>query len=147
MSEKHLAVVAVILAVGYGLYNATTSSQKRIKRNIHECTPDSAVCRAAMTTEAYIVDVIKNGSSRLHFKPVEIMEGGFVADEDAEDVAHFVLKLRGEHHDEAKAMRGAPLFSSNCAGCHGYDGKGLGGTYPDLTRKPLLGMERERSFR
>jgi cytochrome c553 len=141
MSEKHLAVIAVVLAVGYGLYNATTSSQKRQTHKTHTCTTASPVCRTVSSTEAYIVDVIKHGSSRLHFKPVEVMEGGFVADEDAEDVAHFVLKLRGEHHDETKAMRGAPLFSSNCAGCHGYDGKGLEGTYPDLTRKPLLGMQ------
>ncbi|MES2825763.1 MAG: cytochrome-c oxidase, cbb3-type subunit III [Pseudomonadota bacterium] len=41
------------------------------------------------------------------------------------NVAEFVLSLAGREHDEAKAKLGAPVFSSNCAGCHGSDGKGL----------------------
>jgi mono/diheme cytochrome c family protein len=34
------------------------------------------------------------------------------------------------------------FYTSICGGCHGDDGKGLGGNYPDLTRKKLLGLER-----
>jgi cytochrome c oxidase cbb3-type subunit III len=40
------------------------------------------------------------------------------------NVAEFVLALAGRGHDDAKAKLGAPLFASNCAACHGADGKG-----------------------
>jgi cytochrome c oxidase cbb3-type subunit 3 len=39
-------------------------------------------------------------------------------------VAEFVLQLAGREHDQAKAILGAPLFSKNCAACHGDNGKG-----------------------
>ncbi len=89
--------------------------------------------------KAYIIDVINHGSSRLHFKKDEVMEGGFVSKEDASKVACYILSLSKTecaYPPEAEA-----LFSSNCAGCHGNDGKGEGGVYPDLTREPLLGLE------
>ena len=40
------------------------------------------------------------------------------------DVAEYVLSLSGEADDTAAAERGAPLFATNCAACHGADGKG-----------------------
>lgn len=40
------------------------------------------------------------------------------------NVVEFVLKNAGKEHDEAKATLGAQIFATNCAACHGADGKG-----------------------
>ncbi len=39
-------------------------------------------------------------------------------------VANFVLGLSGAPHDAAKAAAGKEAFETNCAACHGADGKG-----------------------
>ena len=67
------------------------------------------------------------------------MEGGYVSQKDASSVACYVLSLAGKQCNYPKEA--SLLYQSNCAGCHGNDGKGAGGTYPDLTRRPLLGMQ------
>jgi archaellum component FlaF (FlaF/FlaG flagellin family) len=90
------------------------------------------------TTKLYIIDVINNGSKKLHFKKNEIMEGGYIPKKDASKVACYVMSLSGKECDFPKEA--VMLFSSSCAGCHGNDGKGLGGVYPDLTQDRLLGL-------
>lgn len=45
------------------------------------------------------------------------------------NVAHYVLSLSGAQHNRAAAAVGERVFSTNCAVCHGADGKG----------NPLLG--------
>ena len=55
------------------------------------------------------------------------------------DVANYVRSLSGLPADDLKAARGAEVFKSNCAACHGADGKGniaLGA--PNLTDKTWL---------
>ncbi len=50
------------------------------------------------------------------------------------DVAEYVLSLSGRADDQGAADRGAKIFTSTCAPCHGPDGKGnqkIGA--PDLT--------------
>lgn len=89
----------------------------------------------------YIVNVINNGSNRLGFQK-EGMEGGFVPKEKARDVACYVYELSGRKCSKPYAKDANLFFSSNCAGCHGRDGKGLNDTFPDLTRIPLLGLEK-----
>jgi cytochrome c oxidase cbb3-type subunit 3 len=86
----------------------------------------------------YIIHVINYGSHQFNFKG-GVMEGGYIPKEDANKVACYVMSLSGEscsYDDEAKA-----IFSSSCAGCHGVDGKGLNGLYPDLSKKRLLGLK------
>ena len=92
-------------------------------------------------TKQYITYIINHGSQNLHFKKDEVMEKGFVSPKDAPEVACYVMTLAG---DKCDYSYGAPmLYTSNCAGCHGNNGKGLHGTYPDLTRRPLLGLAKE----
>ncbi len=60
--------------------------------------------------------------------------GGALGGEGTKDVAHYVMSLSGKTHDTLRAARGQELFATNCAVCHGADGKGnpsLGA--PDLT--------------
>ncbi len=41
-----------------------------------------------------------------------------------ENISEYVLSLTGQETDTSKAERGAALFSSNCAVCHGQDARG-----------------------
>ncbi len=90
---------------------------------------------------SYIVDVINNGSSGHNFKG-GVMEGGYISREDAKVVACYVLELSGRRcpHPYPKD-KAAGYFSSVCAGCHGNDGKGINGTYPDLTKNEYVGFK------
>jgi cytochrome c oxidase cbb3-type subunit III len=64
------------------------------------------------------------------------------------DVAQYVVRLSGRQADAGAAARGAVVFATNCASCHGADGKGdrtqgapnltdadwlYGGTVQDIT--------------
>ncbi len=91
--------------------------------------------------EDYIVNVINNGMNKLNY-PSSPMDGGFALKEDAKDIARYVVTLSGKtSSDDQKAKAAAIYYTSNCGGCHGDDGKGLNGTFPDLTLKRLKGIE------
>jgi len=93
----------------------------------------------------YIIDVINHGSDTLGFKG-GVMEGGYASKEDADKIACYVLELSGKKCPYEYPADAAMFYTSICGGCHGNDGKGLGGNYPDLTRKKLLGIERREAF-
>ncbi|WP_294957639.1 hypothetical protein [Sulfurovum sp.] len=93
----------------------------------------------------YIVNVIKYGSHQFDFKGGE-MEGGFASPKDAPKIACYVLSLSGKQCKTPYSKDAAMFYTSICGGCHGNDGKGLGGAYPNLTRDPLLGIERREEF-
>jgi mono/diheme cytochrome c family protein len=42
--------------------------------------------------------------------------------------------------------KAALFFTSNCGGCHGNDGKGMNGAFPDLTLNPLLGIMKNKEY-
>ncbi|WP_189415515.1 cytochrome-c oxidase, cbb3-type subunit III [Cellvibrio zantedeschiae] len=50
--------------------------------------------------------------------------GPIIGEANVSNVVEFVLKRAGKEHDEAKAALGETVFSTNCAACHGADGKG-----------------------
>lgn len=93
----------------------------------------------------YILSVIAYGSHRLHFPGGE-MEGGYLRGMEARRAACYVMKLQEKKCPDSEASQGGAMYyTSVCGGCHGNDGRGLNGSYPDLTRKPLLGLQnRER---
>ncbi|WP_457606803.1 c-type cytochrome [Nitratifractor sp.] len=69
-----------------------------------------------------VLAVIKNGQHQLMY-PMGPMPAGMAQGKDAEAVAEWI----------ANGMQGkAPAAWGTCAGCHGQDGKGNGGTAPDL---------------
>ncbi len=139
--ENILVVVVIGLVLIYASLNymnkgssKNTNSvfQKDTKRRIYHNTEEDVV--------AYIADVINNGSNRLKVSK-EIMEGGYIPKDKAKDVACYVYELSGKKCTKKYSKDAAMYFSSSCAGCHGIDGKGTNGAYPDLTRKRLLGIK------
>jgi mono/diheme cytochrome c family protein len=92
------------------------------------------------TLYRYILHVIRYGSNRLHFPGGE-MEGGYLSEEEAPKVACYVMELGGHRCPHPYPKDAAMFYTSVCGGCHGDDGKGLHGAYPDLTRPKLLGIE------
>ncbi len=73
-------------------------------------------------SKSQVLHVIKNGSHYFKY-PLGAMPAGLAQGKDAEDVAEYVAKgLKGK----------APTAWATCAGCHGQDGKGNGGTAPNL---------------
>ena len=96
-------------------------------------------------TKEYVISVINHGSRQFDFRGGE-MEGGFASPADASKIACYVLELSGKKCKQAYEKDAPMFYSSNCAGCHGEDGKGLDGTYPDLTREKLLGVEKKEAF-
>ena len=71
------------------------------------------------------------------------MEGGFASEEDAPKIACYTLTLAGYTPTTPCPTEAPMLYTGICGGCHGDDGKGLGGTYPDLTQKHLLGIQKQ----
>ena len=73
-------------------------------------------------TKEQVLAVIKNGQNQLKF-PLGAMPAGLAQGKDAEAVAEYVANgLKGD----------APAAWGTCAGCHGQDGKGNGGSAPSL---------------
>ncbi len=69
-----------------------------------------------------VLYAIKNGSHNFKY-PLGAMPAGMAQGKDAEAVAEYVSNgLKGK----------APASWATCAGCHGQDGKGNGGTAPNL---------------
>ena len=73
-------------------------------------------------TKEQVLAVIKNGQHMLNY-PLGAMPAGMASGKDAEAVAEYI----------ANGMKGeAPTAWATCAGCHGQDGKGNGGSAPNL---------------
>jgi cytochrome c oxidase cbb3-type subunit 3 len=49
---------------------------------------------------------------------------GILSEPQILDVAEYVLSLSGKADDKTAVERGAKIYSTNCAACHGVDGKG-----------------------
>jgi cytochrome c553 len=156
--KKNLPYLAILIVLIYALYNAKfrdpekveiktdTHYNKHIKE--HNTTHYEDELSTIQTTEyakQYIIDVINHGSNQFAFKGGE-MEGGFASKKDAPKIACYVLEFSGKKCKEPYSKDAAMFYTSICAGCHGNDGKGLGGTYPDLTRNKLLGIEKKEAF-
>ena len=144
-----------LLLILYGLYNAQQKSMQRVEKPAvvaRVLVPESKLLQlknelsqidSVRYAQEYIVEVINNGSSVLGFV-AGVMEGGFASHDDADKIASYVLTLSGKKPLETYPQNAQMFYTSNCGGCHGDDGKGLGGNYPNLTRKMLLGIERRK---
>ena len=97
--------------------------------------------------EAYIVRMINEGSKGILGFSGGVMDAGFVSPEDAPNVARYVMSLsKRQSSNDALGAKSELFYTSNCGGCHGNDGKGLGGAFPDLTLKRYVGLEKRKAF-
>jgi cytochrome c553 len=157
--KKNLPYLAVLVVLLYALYNAKfrqpaqvvqrsdTHYAKHIKEHkakTHTIEELNNLQTHEYLTQ-YIIDVINHGSNQFDFPGGE-MEGGFASVKDAPKIACYVLTLSGKACKEPYPKDAAMFYSSICAGCHGDDGKGLNGSYPDLTQKKLLGIKQRENF-
>ncbi len=160
---KHsIPYLAVVIIVCYAFYNARVQQHtdkknhnKKVTSTYRKHTEEHKVSHIREEldrlhtdeyTRTYIINVINHGSTQLRFKKNEVMEEGFVSKEDAPKIACYVMSLSGKKCRDPYPEDAAMFYTSVCGGCHGDDGKGLGGTYPDLTRKTLLGIEHRETF-
>lgn len=72
---------------------------------------------------------ISNGIRFTHDPDTRVSEmpafgAGMLDAGQIDSVANFVLKLSGQEHDEAAALKGEPIFRDNCVSCHGNAGEG-----------------------
>ena len=95
--------------------------------------------------ENYIIDIINNGSDAKLGFPSGPMEGGYAYKTDAPNIARYVVTLSNKQSSDDKQGEKTEIFySSNCGGCHGNDGKGLNGTFPDLSLQTMQGISKRK---
>jgi cytochrome c553 len=158
--QKNLPYLAIATVLIYAAYNAKfRNNEQQHPRNInkeyakhiskHESKSHFEEELTRLKTDAYvkqyIIDVINHGSSQFDFKG-GVMEGGFVSKEDAPKIACYVLELSGKKCKTTYPSDAAMFYTSVCGGCHGDDGKGVGGTYPNLTKNKLLGIKKREEY-
>ena len=156
--KQMLPSLLILFILSYALYLSMQSKKTRHLREkkinpkysehiaMHRADHSKEELEQLQTSQyakAYVISVINHGSNQFDFSGGE-MEGGFASPDDAHKIACYVLELSGKKCEKGYEKDASMFFSSNCAGCHGDDGKGLNGTYPDLTRKKLLGLEKKR---
>ncbi|MEA3373755.1 MAG: hypothetical protein U9Q62_08715 [Campylobacterota bacterium] len=114
-------------------------TEKSSKEELTEIKRQLSQAGTVQCCEEYIVRVILEGSDILKM-PAGRMAEGYAHKGDAEKIAAYVITLsnRKPTHPEYVG-EGNLYYDGNCAGCHGTDGKGLGGSHPDLTLNPFKG--------
>ncbi|WP_187647110.1 c-type cytochrome [Nitrosophilus labii] len=116
-------------------------NERSITKSEKEYLEELKIIDTPQYFEQYTIDVINNGSNILNY-PSGAMDGGYVSKEDAKKIAAYMATLQGFKPSHPEWVKeGAMLFYGNCVGCHGVEGKGQKGAFPDLTRRPLLGIE------
>ena len=158
--QKSLPYLAIIIVLSYAVYNAKfrgNNKKDNIKvnkeyvehlemhKNRSHYEKELSIVNSSKYVKQYIINVINHGSSQFNFKG-GVMEEGFVSSDDAPKVACYVLELSGKKCELPYSNDAAMFYTSVCGGCHGDDGKGLGGTYPDLTKSKLLGIKKREEY-
>jgi len=154
--KNNLPYFAILVVLIYALYNASFKKETETKVNkkytkhikthkIEHYMEELSNINSVSYAKEYIISVINHGSNQFNFKG-GVMEGGFAPAADAEKIACYVLEFSNKKCKKSYKKDAAMFYSSNCAGCHGDNGKGLKGTYPNLTRDKLLGIEKRENY-
>ena len=153
---RRLALLSIIIAISYALYNTTKDKEvipKAISTNkAVESRKQKGIYEEELSSvddtgyiKEYIIDIINHGSNTLGFKG-GVMEGGYISSADAPTLACYVLALSKKVELSSCPQEASMFYSSVCGGCHGDDGRGIHGTYPDLTRDRLLGVSHREEW-
>lgn len=134
--EEYFVVLVILVVLGYGVYLYANKSKNSSSFVSVDSSTKVTSGSKNFTQEGivdYIEKVINNGSNHLNFQKGG-MEGGYIPKSKARDVAYYVYELSGKKLTKPYSKDASLYFSSNCAGCHGMDGKGIKGSFPDLTK-------------
>ncbi|HIP18553.1 MAG TPA: c-type cytochrome [Sulfurovum sp.] len=155
--EKNMPYFAILLVLLYALFNAFYKENEKVfvpksqtytahtkTHKTEHYQEELEKLHTVSTLKAYIMRVINHGSDQFDF-PAGEMEGGFAHPEDAAKIACFVIEFSGKKCEKPYEKDAAMLYTSNCGGCHGDDGKGRNGTFPDLTKETLLGIAKRET--
>ena len=149
--KQNLTLLLIPLFVGVAFFINHSHSQRSLSHStIKQSSPQTPITsndnyplQSVNYLETYIEDIINHGSSQNLGFAYGDMEGGFADKEAAKKIAAYVVTLSGKQPTHPEWVKeGRTFYISNCGGCHGEDGKGIHGTFPDLTRKTLLGIAR-----
>ncbi|NPA63498.1 MAG: c-type cytochrome [Epsilonproteobacteria bacterium] len=137
-----LLVPLILFALAYFIKHketaiTSTQSPSHTHQSALDLRPDCPEC-----FERYVEWVINEGLDLFKY-PSGPMPGGTVSPQEAKKIAAFLATLQGYSPSHPEwVQEGKALFYGNCTGCHGPEGKGQRGYFPDLTKKPLEGYER-----
>ena len=141
-----LLFIVITTVLFYGGYNTIHPRSAILNKKVIKRADDKEIYyNNENDTVAYITDVINNGSNKFNLKG-GAMKGGYIPKEMAKYVACYVYELSCKVSSYKFNKSVSLYFSSSCAGCNGYDGKGIKGTYPDLTKRKLLGIKESLWF-
>jgi cytochrome c oxidase subunit 2 len=94
-------------------------------KSCHAIDTDATLVGPSLKTrfsKEQVLDVIKNGQDQLGYD-TGAMPAGLASGKDAEEIAAYV----------AGGMKGQqPASFAACSSCHGEDGKGMGGMFPNI---------------
>ncbi|BBG64838.1 cytochrome c oxidase subunit CcoP [Hydrogenimonas sp.] len=156
---KHLSILfTILLIVAVSFWINRPSVKKSPTPHTHSLQKEATECpeclekerkkriallRSTAYLEHYIENIINSGSSQHLGFAYGDMQAGFADPEAAPKIAAYVVTLSGREPSRPEWVeKGRTFYISNCGGCHGEDGKGIKGTFPDLTRDPLLGIRK-----
>ena len=158
INVKVIPFLSILIVLLYALYNAQFRDPLKVERTTHIHYKDHiethkiphyedelSQINTNEYTKQYIIQVINHGSTGLGFKG-GVMEGGFADPEDAEKIACYTMTLSGRQCSTPYSEDAPMFYTSICGGCHGNDGTGSGGSYPDLTKAKMLGIEAREMF-
>jgi len=150
--NKYFFLFLVLLLLGCEKKETITSKPLHVKPSVKvlhvdEIKKELSKIDTVSYIEKYIEKIINEGSNQNLGFPTKTMDAGMAHTMDAQNIARYVMTLRNQKStDDMQAKKAQIFYTSNCGGCHGNDGKGLNGTFPDLTIQTLLGIEKRREF-
>jgi len=150
--NRYIYLAIFILFTGCEKENIATKKPlhvepKPIALNANDIKAELSKIDTTAYLEEYIIKIINEGSNQNLGFPTETMDAGIAHPIDAQNIARYIITLRKEKSSDDDCARKAEIFyTSNCGGCHGNDGKGLNGTFPDLILKNMLGITNRKEF-
>jgi hypothetical protein len=125
----------------------TAANTKELQKELKQIQKELEHPCTVQCCQLYVEKVINEGSDVLGL-PAGSMAKGYATPEDARKIAAYVMTLSGRKPMHPEYIKEGNLyFNGNCGGCHGNDGKGLGGTHPNLTLKELKGVKIRKKMR
>lgn len=150
---KYFVIIALLFFFGCEKEKIETNKPLHVKQekplhvNIQDIKSELQNIDSLVYLERYIMRVINEGADGSLGFPAGAMDAGYAYKSDAPDIAKYVVTLANKKSsDDIKAKAAALFYTSNCGGCHGDDGKGLSGAFPDLTLNTLQGIQKRKEF-